>query len=436
MLTQFKTRLTRKLSTPLAQNTMWALGGYGMRLFIQAAYFIIIARCLGPTQYGGFIATTALTAVLSPFVGLGCGSLLIKNVARDRRVFPDYWGNGLFMTVVSGLASVALVIGVCTVLLPKGIPLQVIVCVCISDLIFVKLLDVAAWAFQSFEMFSQNAQLNVLISMARLTGIGALALAVHRPTVAAWTAVYLAGSVVAACVGVVWVTARLGKPKLALHRIRGESAEGFCFAASLSSQTIYNDIDKTMVARLSTLEAAGIYAAAYRLIDVAFIPVRALLNAAYPTYFRRGVDGIQATLKYGRHLLLLTLPYPLFAFAAIMFGARFVPYVLGREYAHASEALQWLAVIPLLKTLQFFIADALTGAGHQGYRTLAQASVAVFNVLVNFWVIPAYGWRGAAWSSLASDGLLTVALWSVAAGLLMRQSNTRQMVKVLSEDPC
>src|ERR1700722_16914892 len=289
MLTQFKTRLTQRLSTPLAQNAMWALGGYGMRLLIQAAYFIIIARCLGPTQYGGFIATTALTAVLSPFVGLGCGSLLIKNVARDRRVFPDYWGNGLFMTVVSGLASVALVIGVCKVLLPKGIPLQVIVCVCISDLIFVKLLDVAAWAFQSFEMFSQNAQLNVLISMARLTGIVGLALAVNRPTVADWTAVYLAGSVVAACVGVVWVTVRLGKPTLALHRIRGESLEGFCFAASLSSQTIYNDIDKTMVARLSTLEAAGIYAAAYRLIDVAFIPVRALLNAAYPSFFRHGV---------------------------------------------------------------------------------------------------------------------------------------------------
>lgn len=407
-----------------------------MRLLIQAAYFIVIARCLGPTQYGGFIATTALTAVLSPFVGLGCGSLLIKNVARDRSVFADYWGNGLFMTVVSGAMSVLVVIEVCRVLLPQGIPLEVIVCVCVSDLVFVKLLDVAAWAFQSFEMLSKNAQLNVLISAARLAGILSLALAVHRPTVAAWAAVYLAGSVAAAVVGVTWVTLRLGKPKLALHRIRGESLEGFCFAASLSSQTIYNDIDKTMVARLSTLEAAGIYAAAYRLIDVAFIPVRALLNAAYPTYFRRGVDGIHATLKYGRRLLFLTLPYPVFAFAAMMIGARFIPYILGREYAHATEALRWLAIIPLLKTLQFFVADALTGAGHQGYRTMAQAGVAVFNVLINFWVIPAYGWRGAAWSSLASDGLLTVALWSVAGALLVRQSHAGTTVKILSEDPC
>jgi hypothetical protein len=29
-------------------------------------------------------------------------------------------------------------------------------------------------------------------------------------------------------------------------------------------------------------------------------------------------------------------------------------------------------------------------------------------------LIPAYGWRGAAWASLASDGLLAVTLWLVA----------------------
>jgi O-antigen/teichoic acid export membrane protein len=37
-----------------------------------------------------------------------------------------------------------------------------------------------------------------------------------------------------------------------------------------------------------------------------------------------------------------------------------------------------------------------------------QIVVAIFNILVNLWIIPAYSWRGAAWSSLASDGLLAV----------------------------
>ena len=87
----------------LISNTVWALAGYGLRLVIQAALFIIIARCLGVKQYGGFIGATALIGVLSPFVGLGSGFVLIKNVARDKTLFAEYWGNGLLVTMISGV---------------------------------------------------------------------------------------------------------------------------------------------------------------------------------------------------------------------------------------------------------------------------------------------------------------------------------------------
>ena len=93
-----------------------------------------------------------------------------------------------------------------------------------------------------------------------------------------------------------------------------------------------------------------------------------------------------------------------------MLGAPLVPHILGRQYADVTEALRWLALLPALKTLHFFTADALTGADHQGTRSLIQIGVAAFNVLVNLWIIPAYGWRGAAWSSIASDGLLALSL--------------------------
>jgi O-antigen/teichoic acid export membrane protein len=194
--------------------------------------------------------------------------------------------------------------------------------------------------------------------------------------------------------------------------------EGFWFSTSLSAQTIYNDVDKTMLARLATLDAAGIYAAAYRLIDVAFLPIRALLAAAYPSFFRHGQDGIAGSFRFARRLVPRPLVYSAAVAAGMTLAAPLVPRILGAEYARTTEALRWLSLLPLLKTLHYFAADALTGAGHQGLRTLMQVVVAGFNVLVNLWLIPAYSWRGAAWSSLASDGLLAVALWSCA--LLLR----------------
>jgi len=419
-LAQLTSWLPTGPASPLARNSIWAMMGYGLRLLIQAVYFIIIARCLGPAEYGAFISVTALAAVASPFVGLGTGNLLVKNVARNHRLFPEYWGNGLLITLASGSGLLGVVIGLCFVILPRSIPTFAIVLVCISDLLFVKFVDISAWAFQGFEMLDKNAQLNILIGLTRLAGIAALAIAARHATVTMWAAVYLGGSVLAAIIGVTWATWQLGIPKLALHRVRGESAEGFYFSFSLSALSIYNDIDKTMVARLATLEAAGIYAAAYRLIDVAFIPVRSVLIAAYPGFFRQGADGLQASLHYGRRLLRRVLPYSLLAFFALVFMAPLVPYVLGHRFAQATEALRWLALLPLLKTLHYFVADALTGAGYQGLRTAMQAGVAVFNVLINLWLIPAYGWRGAAWSSLASDGMLAAGLWMLASFLKRR----------------
>lgn len=413
-------RLSGMVSTSLGRNTLWALAGYGVRLAMQAAYFIVIARSLGPKEYGAFIAATALGAVISPFVGWGSGNLLIKNVARDRSAFAAYWGNGLVITLATGLALVCAAAGVCFLVLPGAIPLAAILLLCISDLVFVKFLDMAASAFQAFERLSNTAVLNVWISLTRLVGIVILAVKLTHPSILQWSVVYCAGSILAAATGVTWVTLSLGWPKLALHRLRGEGSEGFHFSVSLSAQTIYNDIDKTMVARLSTLDAAGIYAAAYRLIDVSFIPVRALLNAAYPGFFRHGAEGLEASMAYGQRLVRRILPYSVLAFVGLTVGAPVVPHILGHDYARVTEALRWLALLPVLKTLHYFIADALTGAGHQGLRTSIQMGVAVFNVVVNLWVIRDYGWRGAAWSSLASDGLLLLGLWLAASYLRRR----------------
>jgi O-antigen/teichoic acid export membrane protein len=115
------------------------------------------------------------------------------------------------------------------------------------------------------------------------------------------------------------------------------------------------------------------------------------------------------------------LGYSSFVCVLILLTAGFVPHVLGSEYALTSEALRWLAPLPILKGLHYFLSDTLTGAGHQGLRTAIQAFVAAFNVLINLWLIPAYSWRGAAWSSIASDALLVCGA-GAAVFILFRRS--------------
>jgi O-antigen/teichoic acid export membrane protein len=409
----------------LTTNTLWVFLGDGVRLPVQAGYFILIARTLQVEQYGAFIGVTALVAIVTPFASLGTGSLLVKNVSRDRPLFQECWGNALGVTLCFGSALVALLLSTSQLLLPRSIPFKMVLLVSVADLVFTPMLGLAAQAFQAFEMLNKTTHLNVLLSVSRLGGAAMLAVAVPQPTGDNWSLLYLLSSATASVIGITWVLLTLGTPKVALTRVRSELVEGLYFSSGLAAQTIYNDVDKIMLVRMATLNAAGIYAAAYRIVEVAFAPIRSVLSATYPQFFQRGSAGLQTSFAFARFLLRRTTLYAVFACLALEISAPILPRVLGPDYGATVEALRWLALLLVLKNLHYFVADSLTGAGHQGVRTLVQTAVACCNVLLNLWLIPNYSWRGAAWASLASDSLLVAGL---GVGILLISRQHRRAV--------
>jgi O-antigen/teichoic acid export membrane protein len=209
-----------------------------------------------------------------------------------------------------------------------------------------------------------------------------------------------------------------------------ELREGLYYSVSQSAQTIYNDIDKTMLAKLGDLSAAGIYAAAYRIIDVSVVPATSMRAAAYPGYFRAGQNGVSSSLAYTRRLLPKPILLSIVILAALLIGAPIVISFLGNKYAASVEVLRWLAPLPLLKTMHVFLADALTGAGYQRLRTVIQVAVAGFNVLFNLWIIPAYSWRGAAWSSIVSDALLACMCAGALAIISSMQKKSKPLMTI------
>lgn len=414
----------------VAHNTVWMLLGQGFKLLIQALYFTVIARSLGAQNYGAFVGAVGFIGILLPFATMGSGYLLIKNVARDKRQFRKNFGGALLTTLLSAGFLFFIAVAISHFLLPAQIPLKLIMMVAGSDLFASSIAGICGQAFIAFERMKWTASLNVLLSALRLAAAVTLATVKANPTPLEWGEFYLGSTAVVALLAFVLVLVKLGAPALNFTRNAAEIREGFYFSVAQSAQTVYNDIDKAMLARLSTLEATGIYGAAYRLIDVSYTPVAAVLVAACPNFFRVGVDGIPATLRYIRPLIVRALGYATFVALAFLVGAGVVPLILGNEYRLTAEALRWLAVLPLLKTVYFFLGDALTGAGYQALRTAISAGVAVFNVCLNLWMIPVYSWRGAAWSSIASDALLLSAVATAVFVLFRRSQHLTSRAKI------
>jgi O-antigen/teichoic acid export membrane protein len=413
----------------LLKNTAWAFGGQGARLIVQAAYFVVIARSLGAGNYGEFIGISALMAILSPFAGNGAGQLLVKHVSCDREHFGVYWGNGLLLMVGSGLSLSALAMLLGPYLLPHSVPFRLVLIISLTDILILNLGDFAAKAYQSVERLDRYAQVTVLPTITRAAAAVVLSITVHHPGALQWGYLYLASTVAATGLAMIAVCIELDSPRFAIRQIPREIADGFFFALSESARSIYNDIDKTMLVRMSTLTDTGIYGAAYRLIEVSFSPTKSLLQAAYPRFFQHGREGIATSLMFGRRLVRNAGAVSIVICLALLVGAPVIPYVLGKGYADCVEALRWLSILPLLKTVHQLMADTLTGAGYQRLRTMFQVMVAIGNVLINLWWIPAYGWRGAAWSSLLSDGILAILMYS-AANVLAHSQSKRDHIAV------
>ena len=381
-----------------------------MQLVAQVGYFLIIARALGPTGYGTFLACTALAAVLAPFSPLGTGQVLVKYIARDKRLMPLYLGNAVTITAGMGLLLILIVSLLRSLLLPSSVSLAMLFAVGVADLICAQLTYVCAQALLATGRARHSSSLMVVSASARFAAAIALIMT-GVPSVSRWVGFYLAASVLAVAYASVVICQTCAPPRFTLDLLWASIQEGFHFSTSLAAQTVYNDIDKTMLARLSSVQGAAIYAVAYRFIEVSMLPIRSLQSAAYPEFFRHGAGGMKPSFTFAKRILHRSVLYGIFASVVLFFSAQFLPLVMGSAYADSTVALQWLCPLPLIQSVHAFLSDTLTGADYQVQRSRCQIGVALFNILINLWLIRAWAWRGASWSSIASEMLLAVFLF-------------------------
>jgi O-antigen/teichoic acid export membrane protein len=365
----------------------------------------------------------ALTSVAAPFATWGSGNLLVKHTARDRDAFSFYWARALTLTPISGALLACVVVAVGRVIFGARIPLVVLCCVALSDLLLIRLVDACALAFQALDRLRLTAMMQFLPALTKLlAAVGVLAFG-SGPTLLSWAVVYLLAASAAALIAGLWTWNAVEKPSFGgVHRA-WEWREGLYFSISLASQTLYNDIDKTFLVRLATSRVAGIYAAAYRLIDVAIVPVRSVLAASYTRFFRSGQKGLDGSIAQARQLLPIGVIYGSLVGATIWAGSNAIVWVLGSDFGETASVLRWLALLPLLKVLSSLPADALTGADKQARRSAIQAGVGILNIVLNVVLISRYSWHGAAWASLISDATLAALLWSAA--LVLRRQATQ-----------
>jgi O-antigen/teichoic acid export membrane protein len=140
---------------------------------------------------------------------------------------------------------------------------------------------------------------------------------------------------------------------------------------------------------------------------------------------------MEASYSYAKRLVRKTVIFGIVDFFALVLIAPLLPHILGPKYAGVAPAVQWLALIPVMRCVHWFMADALSGANAQILRTGIQVGVALLNIGLNLVVLPRWSWVGAAWTSLASDAVLMIAVyvavqWKLTVGTIQEVAHATE----------
>jgi O-antigen/teichoic acid export membrane protein len=407
-------------------NTLWGMAAEAGRVLTSGVCFFLLARTLGPRQFGQFAGLLALVSVFFPFAALGAGNLLVMRVARDPSTFRTQWYIALRTVVVGSTAACVAAVFLARLIMPS-IPLSIVIAVSVAELIACSAIEVSGHTYVAHDRLRGVAILRTLLGGTRVVGLMFMMVSGTSKTLAAWAPLYLLSTILAAAIALIAATRAFGRPEQTPMRVR-ELGRGLPFAFGAASAEVQDDIDKTLLVRFGFLAEAGVYAVAYRVVSFVFLPVRALLFASYASFFRVGADGAVSARRLARRLMVIPLIYTSAMAAIGMAGAGVFQSMLGDGYESAAVILRLLLFLPIVRVLQYFPADALTGSGHQHVRAGLQTCTAVLNVALNVALIPRLGWRGPVVATFASEVLFAAVLWWRLNTISRRETRSMEVV--------
>jgi len=392
------------------RNAVHLLLAYVIPRLFTVVSVIVAARSLGTERFGGYGAAAACAVILSVLASLGMQPLLVREMARAPQRAWALLAAAHRLKTATG-ATMLLLAWMITGLwfADEPGPRQAAMVLCVGWVVHAFVENVAAY-YQAVERMGRWTQASSVFGL--VSSVAGVALLLWTDSIVAYCWGFVAGW---AC-GLAWLIAGLPPEARRGGRRDGvpvtELLGGLApFAAAFIGLTIYCKIDVLLLARWSDAQA-GLYTAAYKLVDVFQALVIVAAGAVYPRLARAGAHSQRS--EGGRRsaevLLLAALPAGL---TLHLVADPFVRLVFGAEYGGAAPVLSRLALLFPLLSLTILGSYILGAVGRMTHVAGLYAIGLAANVGLNLWLIPELGAVGASVARLASESILVVGFLEV-----------------------
>lgn len=392
----------------LARNTALGVFWQAIRVVVQAAWVIVLARALRVTEYGVFAGLAALAGSLSGLSGLGSGMVMMRYASATPTAFAYLWRQGMQITLISSiLLSVAFIMILRCITASNHAAYLIIVAIGVSELICTPLVTFCSQAFQAHERLGWSVALPTLSALVRLMATIIFVLESGVPDLD-YYARYHAGSALISAATAVLASYWLLRPSPhRFHWSRAEVHEGITFSALFFTSSATTDFDKPLVLHFGGADGAGSYSIGSRFVNVIALPVVSMIMAVQPRMFRD--TGKNSELM--RQAAMAIVGYSAIAILLMQAIAPMLPWLLGKDYAPAIPVARLLVLIVPLYGLRLLATAQLTALGKLGIRLLVEAVGVVALIVSMACLVPALAMNGAISATLASELLLSLLAW-------------------------
>lgn len=384
------------------RNAGWLIGGRIVHVILSFLIGLLMARYLGPDNYGVINYATAYATFFTAFCTLGINSVIVKNFIDDPKAEGETIGTTLALRFASSLLSLGTIIGVVSFIdHNEPVTVTVVALYCVS-LVF-QVFDTFNYWFQS-KLMSKYYAIATIISYLVATAYRAILLITGKSV--EWFAV---ANSIDYCVVALLLFAfyKLNHgPKLSFSFQKAKELLGVSRSYILSGLmiAIYGATDKLMLKHMLDEASVGYYSLATTISTMWAFVLAAIIDSLKPTIMRYHNENKRMYECTNRRLYAMVFYISLFAsIGVVIIAPLFIRIVYGEAY---------LPAVAPLRIVVWYVAFSWLGVARdiwvvcerqQKYLKYLYISSAAMNVLLNLFLIPFLGANGAAIATLITQ---------------------------------
>ncbi|NLA35980.1 MAG: lipopolysaccharide biosynthesis protein [Actinobacteria bacterium] len=414
----------------LGNDAAWGTLHDICQLFVQTASFLLLGRRLGVEDYGRYAGVYGVVGPIGGLTWSGVTLAVLQRRLRERdsvrQTARDFFG----YTIALGVCAV----GIGTLIAGQiigGLAITTIAAVMVAELFCNAVNQVSISMVQAEHGFAAATRLKMIILAIRVGVLLAL-VAMDSLTIAHLAIGFSVGFTVytVALFRVILpafgIRVELAPPSQGIFKVTGS------ISLPIAAGVLQQDGDKAVLNAYGFQHDAGLYAAAFRVVSMGLMPLRALEGAAFQRFLPHDENARNEHTRRAFRFSILALSGSVVVGIGVLVFAPLLDFLIGEDFAGAEAMIPWLLPFLPLTAIANAPSNGLLGLGRLGNRAaiyFGGASISLTSYIV-FVPIFAEPWKGAVLGTILGEAFLVVAGWMTLLHFQRRHNRSLEVIDV------